>query len=152
MWVSTHTSISLRSHINDLLFNASVFIEEFFWFVAKQPLSQLIQMLWFFHRHRNLMRTERTFDFLSVYYSWTCPSLWSTKYDHWPSNSLCIVVFTSMFLNCFNFLDTAVHSLAHSLVHSDMIFRIDTIVHFIFCFYKDWIPSTSLEEILYFFM
>ena len=98
------------------------------------------------------MCTERTFDFLSVYYSWACPSLWSTKYDHWPSNSLCIVVFTSMFLNCFNFLDTAVHCLAHSLVHSDMIFRIDTIVHFIFCFYKDRIPSASLEEILYFFM
>ena len=49
MWVSTHTSISLRSHINDLLFYTSVFIEEFFRFVTKHPFSQLIQMLWFFH-------------------------------------------------------------------------------------------------------
>ena len=152
MWVSSHTGISLWSHFFNFIFNTTIFVEEFFWLVAEHPLFQLLQMLWFFHRHWYLVSTERSLDLQSVYYFRTCPSFWCTKNDHRPSWSCSIVILTSILLDFFDLLNTAVHSFAHSSVHSDVIFRINTRVHFICCFYEDWIPSASLKEVLYFFM
>ena len=99
-------------------------------------------MLRFVHHDRNLMRTERSLDLLSVYNLWSCPSLWSTKYNHWPLWSCGIVVFSCILLDRLDFVHNGIKRLCHLAVHG----------HWIIALYKIWFPSASIKEMLKFFM
>ena len=142
MWVGTETCISLRSQFSQFRDQASVFIKQFLRTIAFQPLLQKFKMFRFFHSDRNLMSTERTFNLKSVNNLRTCPSLWSTKNNHWPCWTFSIIFFTSMFLNCFNFFDCSIHSFCHEFVHG----------HRVIAFNEDWFPSTSYEVAFDFFV
>ena len=140
MWVSSETGISLRCKFRKFWDQVSVFIEEFFCMVAFQPFFQKVKMFWWFHRKRYLMCTERSFNLKSVNNLWSCPSLWSTKNDHWPERTGRIIVFTGIFLDCFDLFDNSIHCFCHLLVHC----------HRIIAFYEVRFPSTSFEEVLNF--
>ena len=142
MWVSTKTCISLRSQFCQFRNQASVFIEQFLWTIAFQPLFQKFKMFWFFHGNRDLMSTERTFNLKSVNNLRTCPSLRSTKNDHRPYRTLWIIVLTSIFLDCFDLFDYSIHCFCHLLVHC----------HWVVAFNEVWFPATALEEAFKFFM
>ena len=142
MRVCTKTGISLWSKFCKFRNQMSFFIEEFFCMVAFQPFFQKVKMFWWFHRKRYLMCTERSFNLKSVNNLWSCPSLWSTKNDHWPERTGRIIVFTGIFLDCFDFFDAGIHSLSHFSVHS----------HRIVTFYEVRFPSAALEEVFHFLM
>ena len=142
MWVSTETCISLRSQFSQFRDQASVFIEQFLRTIAFQPFFQKFKMFWFLHGDRNLMSTERTFNLKSVNNLRTCPSLRSTKDDHWPYRTFRIIVLTGVLLDRFDFFDHCVHCFSHLLVHC----------HWVVTFNEIWFPATALEEAFKFFM
>ena len=142
MWVGTETCISLRSQFSQFRDQASVFVKQFLRTIAFQPLLQKFKMFRFFHSDRNLMSTERTFNLKSVNNLRTCPSLRSTKDDHWPYRTFRIIVLTGVLLDRFDFFDHCVHCFSHLLVHC----------HWVVTFNEIWFPATALEEAFKFFM
>ena len=142
MWVGTETCISLRSQFSQFRDQASVFIKQLLRTIAFQPLLQKFKMFRFFHSDRNLMSTEGTFNLKPVNNLRTCPSLRSTKDDHWPYRTLWIIVFTSVLLDCFDLFDYSIHCLSHLLVHC----------HWVVAFNEVWFPAAAFEEAFKFFM
>ena len=140
--IGAHTRISLWSQLCNLRFQTAVLIKQLFRTVAFQPLFQLLKMYRFFHGHRDLMCTEGSFDLLSVYYLRASPSLRCAQNDHRPYRSFRIVVFSCVFLDCFDLFDHGIHRLSHLAVHG----------HRIIAFYEVRFPSTSLEEGFHFLM
>ena len=148
MWVCTDTCITNWCKCFQFWDQLSILIEKLFRFVTEQPFFQLFQMFRFLHCDRHLVSTERIFDLISVIIKFrTCPSLRSTKNDHWPDWALCVTIFTSIFLDCFNLFYCCIKSFCHLAVHVHDIVGIIFVV-----FYKDWFPSASLKEVFYFFM
>ena len=148
MWVCADTCIANWCKCFQFWDQLSILIEKLFRFVTEQPFFQLFQMFRFLHCDRHLVSTERIFDLISVIIKFrTCPSLRSTKNDHWPDWALCVTIFTSIFLDFFNLFYCCIKSFCHLAVHVHDIVGIIFVV-----FYKDWLPSASLKEVFYFFM
>ena len=85
MRICTKACITLWSKFGKLRNQTAVFIKKFFRHDSFSSHSfNRSRCSGVFHSNRYLMRAERTFNLLSVYNLWTCPSLWCAQNNHRP--------------------------------------------------------------------
>ena len=142
MWIRTYSSVTCRCKFFKFRYKLSVLIKKFFWMITFKPVLKHIKMFRLIHHDRYLMCPEWAFNLIAIYFLWTCPALWCTKYNHRPLRSFCIIIFSCVFLDCFNLIHYNIKSFCHLSMHFHRITTLN----------KIWLPAASVKEMLKFFM